>query len=206
MKKLLIFLAILALASLSTIALHTYSTPLKSSRQYGQGGVERVTHYDPRVNYQHMATNVYLSPLGVEDYVGAGRGGYAPLYARGSARIESSTWYGYPRSRVQIKTKDIPPSDRDMVQFEGWLVDAETGYRLSVGVFVTGFGGVGLLDYHVDNYLDPYDFVEVTKEPYGDLDVLPGEVVLVGVIPKANYFNPPAKGAKMVEPPAIKTY
>ncbi len=205
MRKILIVLALLAILSLSVVALHTYKSPLTSPRKYGTGGVQRVTHYDPRVNFQTIDTVAYLGPPGVEDYKGVGRGGYAPMYARGSAKIKSVTWYGYPRAQVQVKTKDIPASDQTDSQFEVWLVDVDSGYRLSLGTFVTGFGGVGQLDYHVDNYLDPYDFVEVTLEPADDWDVSPGPVVLVGQIPEANYFNPPAKGAKMVAPPAIKS-
>jgi hypothetical protein len=206
MKKVIVVVALLALLSLSVLAIGTYKTPLVSSKKYGQGGVQRVTNYDPRVNFQTIDTIVYLTPPGPEIYPGVGRGGVAPMYPRGSGKLESITWYGYPRGRVQIKTKDIPASDRTNSMFEAWLVDVDTGYRLSLGTFVTGFGGVGEIDYHVDYYLDPYDFVEVTLEPFDDLDVGPGPVVLVGQIPQANYYNPDPKSAKMVAPPSIRNY
>jgi len=205
MRKLIAILAIVALLSVTAFALHTYKTPLQSSRIYGTGGVQRVTHYDPRVNYQTVNTQVAMTPPGPVNYPGAGRGGYNTQYPRGTANIKSITWYGYPRGRVQIKTKDLRASDQDHNQYEAWLVDQETGYRLSVGVFTTSFGGVGLLDYHIDKYFDPYDFVEITVEPLEDLDVSPGPVVLLGKIPEARYFNPPPKGAKMVTE-SIKTY
>ncbi len=206
MRKIFFIIAVLAILSLSAAAIGTYKTPLVSSKKYGQGGVQRVTNYDPRVNFQNINTFSYLKPPAPEIFPGVGRGGVAPMYPRGTAKIESITWYGYPRGRVQVNTKDIPASDRTNSMFEVWLVDVENGYRLSLGTFVTGFGGVGQLDYHVDYYLDPYDFVEITLEPYDDLDVGPGPVVLVGNIPQANYYNPDAKQAKMIDPPAIKTY
>ncbi len=206
MKKILIVIALIALLSLSAIAIGTYKTPLVSARKYGTGGVQRVTNYDPRVNYQRIRTIAYLSPPGPDIHPGAGRGGVAPLYSRGSAQITSVTWYGYPRSHVNLKTKDILPSYENNAQYEAWLVDVDSGYRLSMGVFTTGFGGVGELDYHIDKNLDPYDFLEITVEPYNDLDVSPGPVVLVGAIAEANYFNPPSKSSKMITPVAIKDY
>jgi hypothetical protein len=206
MKKIMIVIALIALLSLSAIAIGTYKTPIVSERKYGTGGVQRVTHYDPRVNYQRIRTIIALSPPGPDVHPGVGRGGVAPMYSRGTAEISSVTWYGYPRSHVLIKTKDILPSYENNAQYEVWLVDVESGYRLSMGVFTTGFGGVGSLDYHIDKNLDPYDFVEITVEPFDDLDVSPGPVMLIGAITAANYFNPPSKSAKMITPPTIKDY
>ncbi len=199
MKRTLLVIVLLALLSVSVLALHTYKTPFDAPRRYG---VERVTHYDPRVNFARINTIVYLAPGVLEDFRGAGRGGYAPFYGRAAARVSSSTWYGFPRARVDIKTKDLIPSDEINAQYEAWLVDKDTGYRLSLGTFTTLFGGVGELWWKSDTYyLDPYDLMEITVEPYDDTDVLPGEVVLVGAVPPPNlpiYFNPPPKSAKMV--------
>jgi len=201
MKKFIIVMAVLLL-SLSVVAIHDeYTSPFDwEFRRYGveRVGVERVTHYDPRVNFARIDSMVYLNPVGVEDYKGVGRGGYAPFYARGTAKIRSSTWYGYPRAQVTITTKDLEPSDRIDSQFEAWLVDADTGYRLSVGTFTTLFGGVGELWYKADTYFDPYEWVEITVEPYDDIDVSPGPVVLLGRIPPPSNFNLPPKQAKMV--------
>ena len=203
MKKIII-IVVLALLSLSVIAIHDeYKSPFApfgiAGRPYGlQRGVERVTHYDPRVNFARIDTTVYLGPPGVDTYKGVGRGGYAPFYARGTARLRSSTWYGYPRAQATITTKDIEPSDTIKSQYEVWLVDTDTGYRLSLGTFTALFGGVGELWYKADLYFDAYEFVEVTVEPYNDVDVSPGPVVLLGRIPPPTYFNPPPKDAKLV--------
>lgn len=198
MRKIIILLAMVSLLSLLALAAHDYKTPFDAPRRYG---VERVTHYDPRVNFARVDTTVYLGPGVLTEYKGVGRGGYAPFYARGTARVRSSTWYGYPRAQVDLVTKDLPSSDDIHEQFEAWLVDQETGQRLSLGTFTTGFGGTGVLYYQIDNYFDAYDVLEVTKEPFDDNDVSPGPVALIGKVPPPNlplYFNPPPKQAKMV--------
>lgn len=207
MKTLFVIIAVIALLSFSVIAeFNTYKTPLVSSHVYGQGGVQRVTNYDPRVNFAHIKTMVYLSPPGPEQFKGAGRGGYAPMYPRGTAYIQSTPWYGNPLAKVDVNTKDLTPSANFDGHFEVWLVDTDTGYRSTVGTFTTAFGGVGELRYKTQNYFDAYDIVEITAEPFDDVDISPGPVVLQGIIPAPVYFNPDAKSAKMVIPPALVTY
>jgi hypothetical protein len=187
---------------LSVAAIHEeYKSPFKwEFRRYGVDriGPARVTHYDPRIGFARIDSMVYLSPPGVQDYTGVGRGGYAPFYARGTASIKSSAWYGFPRAQANFETKDLEPSDRINSQYEAWLVDEDTGYRLSLGTFTTLFGGVGELWYRTDNYFDAYEWVEITVEPYDDIDVSPGPVVLLGRIPPPTNFNPPPKQAKMI--------
>ncbi len=187
---------------LSVVALHNeFRSPFEwEYRRYGveRVGVERVTHYDPRVNFARIDSTVYLSPPGQQEYTGVGRGGYAPFYARGTAVVRSSTWYGYPRAQVNVMTKDLEPSYDKLQQYEAWLVDSDTGYRLSLGTFTTGFGGIGELWYNSDTYFDPYEWFELTVEPFDDMDVSPGPVVLLGRIPPPSQFNPPPKQAKMV--------
>ncbi len=226
MKKLIFVLMVLAL-SVSALATHlfspeieamkeglrghtfvstgVYKTPLDFNRRYG---VERVTHYDPRVNWPNIEATVYLGPVEPEEFKGTGRGGMSPMYARGTARIQSSTFYGFPRSEVRVNTKDIPPSYEVNGMFEGWMVDADTGYRMSMGTFTTGFGGVGESVYRINKYLEPYDYVEITLEPYDDMDVSPGPVVLIGTLPdltELKYYNPPPKQSKMITQ-SIKNY
>ncbi len=193
--KAFITILLIALLSLSAVALHTYKSNFEFPKRYG---VERVTHYDPRVNFARIDTFVYLEPANADKGKGVGRGGYAPIYPRGTADLRSSTWYGYPRAQAVIKTKDLPPSDEINGQYEAWLVDDDTGYRLSLGTFTTRFGGAGMLEYNIGNYFDPYDTIEVTLEPLFDEDITPGPVVLIGPIPAPRYFNPPPKSSKMV--------
>ncbi len=197
----LVFVVLLSLPALAIMPETSYKTAFDFPRKYG---VERVANYDPRVNYGRINTFVYMSPPGVKEYVGVGRGGNAPFYPRATVRLWSTSWYGYPLINLEVKTKDLDPSDRKHVMYETWLVDAETGYRLSVGTFTTGFGGIGILYYTMNNYADPYDFVEITAEPLEDLDVSPGPLVLVGGItgkdrtPPPEYFNPPPKDSLMI--------
>lgn len=160
-------------------------------------GVERVTHFDSRVNIERLYTFVDLNATMNYYFPGTGRGGISPRFMRGRAMVTSEIANGLPKAEVRIRTKDLPDSGKDHTQFEAWLVDDDSGYRLSVGTFVTGFGGVAELVYHVNNYLDAYDRVELTIEPWNDLDVLPGQVILAGIIDHEKAFNPPAKSAKM---------
>ncbi|RJQ19988.1 anti-sigma factor [Candidatus Woesearchaeota archaeon] len=198
MKRIVSIVLLIALLSVSAIAaiMDSYVSPLEFPRRYG---VERVTHYDPRVGISKINTLVYLEPTFVQQSIGAGRGGYEPIFPRGTARVESSAWDGYPRGAVRVTTKDLPPSDRIGMQFEAWLVDDDTGYRLSLGQFYTLFGGVGELRYDGSLYFDAYDRVEITVEPFEDLDVLPGQVVLEGPIQKDySGYRPPARQGRMV--------
>jgi len=175
--------------------MNDYKTPFDFEKRLG---VQRVTHYDPRVNFARIGAVVYLSPPGPVDYKGVGRGGYAPMYPRGTARISSTAWYGFPHAEIKITTKDIPVTSEVKGQFEAWVVDSESGYRLSLGTFTTLGGGVGELYFNADTYLDPYDWVEITIEPFDDYDVSPGPIVLLGRIPAPNYFDPVPKQAKMM--------
>jgi len=195
MKRLIIAIILVALLSLSAVALHSYKSSWEFPRKYG---VSRVTNYDPRVNFAKIDTTVYLEPAEADKGKGVGRGGYSPIYPRGTAQIKSSSWYGYPRAQVFVKVKDLPPSYEAAAQFEAWLVDDDTGHRLSVGTFTTGFGGVGLVTLNIDTYLDPYDLVEVTIEPIYDTDIAPGPALLIGPIPAPEYFNPPPRSSKMI--------
>lgn len=169
-------------------------------------GVERVTHYDPRVNYERIDSTVYLEPYRFDKGEGVGRGGYSPIYPRATARVRSSTYYGYPRGSFQLSTKDIPASERVGGVYEAWLVDEDSGYRLSMGTFPAALGGVGTLNHNMWNYLNEYDTVEVTFEPYDDFDPLPGPIVLIGALPQSHeHYNPQAKQAKLLTE-SIKTY
>lgn len=202
MKKALILVGLMVVMSSIALAAisEQYVTPFDFPRRYG---VERVTHYDPRVNYGRIDTTVYLEPAEHDKFKGVGRGGYAPFYASGVAKLRSSTWYGYPRAQATIKVKDLPYSDEEKVKFEAWLVDADTEYRLSMGTFLTTFGGYAEHSYRINNFFDPYEFVEITVEPLHDTDVRPGPVVVFGRIPDSplgstQYFNPEPRSSKMV--------
>jgi len=180
-------------------------TQFNSSFQFVRRlGVERVTHFDPRINVPEFNTMVYLEPAVDDKFKGNGRGGANPFYPRGTAHVRASDVYGFPNAEVVINTKDLRPTYEIGSIYEAWLVDSESGYRLSLGTFTTVFGGVGALVYVVNNYIDSYDKVEVTVEPYDDLDVTPGPTVLVGNIARPRLYEPPPKDSKMATGPLTK--
>ncbi|RMD57636.1 anti-sigma factor [Candidatus Woesearchaeota archaeon] len=200
MKKFfaLLAFAILALPAFAALS-DDYVSPFKFPKRQG---VERVTHYDARINAQQVDTFVYLeAAYDFDALYSSGRGGYAPIFPRGTARVKSSVWNGATESYVLLKTKDLPPSARVGGLFEAWLVDDDTGYRLSMGTFITTFGGSGELSYHINRYLGPYDRIEVTIEPFNDLDLTPGPPVISGDIPKSKWFTPHAKSSKLAKGP-----
>ncbi|MBS3148504.1 anti-sigma factor [Candidatus Woesearchaeota archaeon] len=196
MRKILIFAIVAALLAIPSFAAlyEQYKTPFEIERRLG---VERVTHYDARMNYPRIDDFVYLEPAQADKFVGVGRGGYAPFYARGSAKLRSSVWANVPYASLELSTKDLQPSDRINAQYEVWLVDDDSGYRLSLGTFTTQFGGIARFNYEAVTYFDPYETIEVTMEPYDDLDVLPGPPVLVAAIPRPHLFYPAPKDSKM---------
>ena len=154
-----------------------------------RAGPDRFTHYDQRVQPpREIKRTVFLEPPGGTQPLVRGFPHFAP---RGNALIYSSMARAYALGQVVLKTKDIEPSYKDNTYYEGWLFDADTGYRTSLGVFTATFGGNGLLQYNVQDYLDGYDFIIVTKEPKNDPDPAPSaEVVLIGEIqPPVSYYN-----------------
>jgi len=200
MKKLALLIALL-LASTLVVAYVTtdYQSPFAFPWPRTQG-VERVTHYDPRVTSSQIDRTTYLNAVEAIQYPGYGRGGTTPFAARGVAKVRSAAWRGFPRSSVVITTKDIPASDKINGAYEAWLVDDDSGYMLSLGTFTTVWGGSGELRYKGNTYLDEYDRIEITLEPFNDYDVRPGPVVLEGPMPnsRAPYYNPKPKQTKML--------
>lgn len=163
-----------------------------------QSGVQRVTNYDPRVNFARIETTVYMDPVAKIEYAGTGRGGQVPFNARATARVKSYIWSGFPRAMVDVNTIDLPPSERVLGQYEVWLFDDDSGFQLSLGTFTTLGGGVGSFKYSTENYLDAYDKVVISLEPFDDLDVRPHIIIMEGNIPEPYYFDPVPKQSKMV--------
>jgi|GEM_PF-2505088 len=180
-----------------------YSPLLTSDAKYlvnKQSGVERVTSYDPRVNFARIETTVYMEPLAKIDYTGVGRGGEPPFYPRATGRVKSYLWAGFPRAQVNINTIDLPASDKVNGQYEVWLFDDDSSFQLSLGTFTTLGGGVGEFKYDTENYLDAYDKVVISLEPYDDDDVAPHTLILQGNIPEPVYFDPAPKQSKLITP------
>ncbi|MBW2986026.1 hypothetical protein KY333_01515 [Candidatus Woesearchaeota archaeon] len=180
-------------------ALQGYQHDYKSPFPFGgssiytdpdRAGPHRFTHYDQRVQPpREIKKTVFLEPPGGQEPLVRGFPAFAP---RGNALIYSSTARAYALGQVVLKTKDIEASSKDNTYYEGWLFDADTGYRTSLGVFQATTFGNGLLQYNIDDYLDGYDYILVTKEPKPDLDPSPSqEVVLIGEIQApVSYYKP----------------
>ncbi len=198
MNKLLIMLAIVAIFAVPVIGALQQEQASSIFDVENRIGPERVSNFDPRVNKVQIDDWVYLEPSYNDPFEGVGRGGYAPMFPRSTALVKSTVWNNFPESYVSLSSKDLPVSERTGAMFEAWLVDDDTGYRLSMGTFTTVFGGSGQLRYRSDTYLGPYDRIEITAEPFDDLDVTPGPVLLSGKITKDYYFTPGPKQAKMV--------
>ena len=142
-----------------------------------RAGPQRFTDYDTRVQRPfRISQTVYLLPPGGQKPY---EKGFAPYAPRGTARIYSSQARAYATGEVIIKTKDLEPSYKKNMLREGWLYDSKTGYRTSMGKFKTIFGGVGSLTYHVNTYLDGYDYIIITEEPPIDPDPRPSETILL---------------------------
>ena len=105
-------------------------------------GVSRISNYQPKLNVPTINQFVPLQATYELKNYGVGRGGASNYAPRGSARVRSVMTYGYPVTQISVKAKDLPTSAEAKGQFEAWLVDDETNYRLSLGTFNTQTGGV----------------------------------------------------------------
>jgi len=100
----------------------------------------------------------------------------------GFARIISIKPYqlGIPQGTVFFRTKDLPPLVPEYI-YEAWLVDEDSGYSMSIGLFQpAGIGRVTTLEYTAVTPLWPFDAMMVTIEPFPDMNPLPNYVVLEG--------------------------
>lgn len=168
-------------------------------------GVERVTNFDPRVQNYGWETIVYLEPPVNKPIIGRG---YSDRRPQGTARVSSNQWYNTraPQGGVTIKVKEMDSADAAYSgdkKYEGWLVDEDSGYWLSVGVFSTDHFGNGRLNtatapigtmpekQKLFHSLDLYDSVAVTLELYPDSDPRPSvNVALYGKISKPKFVVP----------------
>ncbi len=103
------------------------------------------------------------------------------LAEEGTFSVESSTSRYKNRMSGSILTYNLAYLDEYEEIYEAWLIDRDTGYQYSLGLFLVDQDGYTRFSYSVDNYVNPYDMIVVTKELYPDDDPRPnGEVVLVG--------------------------
>ena len=87
-----------------------------------------------------------------------------------------------PRTKVMLRVRDLPPLEKDQI-YQAWLVDEDTGYPLSIGMFRAPMVGISELNFEASMSALIYDMLVVTVEPFPDTDLHPGTPVLVGKIP-----------------------
>ena len=102
--------------------------------------------------------------------------------ASGTASIRMGETKNIANIDVKLRLNDMEIEPGEI--FEGWLVDEETGYKLSLGSFLPLNSGKALFSFKQD-IVNPsiYDMVVVTREPLNDINPNPGEGVLSAEIP-----------------------
>lgn len=97
--------------------------------------------------------------------------------ATGTAKIERDIENsGIQDVEIQVRV-DSTPAEGSV--FEGWLVDQETGFKLSMGAFKMDQRGRGKLQFEQEMVnFDIFDMLIVTTEPVNDQNPNPGTSVL----------------------------
>ena len=89
---------------------------------------------------------------------------------------------GLPMGQIFFRSKDLPPLD-PLYLYEAWLVDEDTGYPMSIGLFQpAAIGRITSLELTISTPLTAFDSMMVTVEPFPDDDPTPGPVILEGSI------------------------
>ena len=147
-------------------------------------GIERVTNFDARIQ-THAYTWQAVSHLEPPITPILARG-FADIFPRGTAQVYSSRYNQDLSAGIKIRVVELIPSYSKYYVFEAWLVDKDTDYWLSTGLFDTIGRGVGELELQkLNRYLDVYDEVVITREPFPDSSPAPSkEIVLRGAIDK----------------------
>lgn len=85
-----------------------------------------------------------------------------------------------PQLTVLLRTRDLVPLSPGYI-YEAWLVDEDTAYSMSLGIFQPSeIGRIGTLSHISTHSADPFESIIVTTEPFPDTDPRPGQVVLAG--------------------------
>ncbi len=148
--------------------------------------------YIPRGRDPTKISNYYASARGyhiVDEYVELGTADLT-LISRpqingtpnGYARVISIAGADspIPGGTVYLRTRNLPPLAPEYL-YEAWLVDEDSGYSMSMGLFQpAGIGRVTSLDYEVITPLWPFDSIMVTVEPFPDMNPSPGPIVVIG--------------------------
>lgn len=98
----------------------------------------------------------------------------------GFARLSTTPAISVQRADVEISVKNLPKLEINEA-YEAWLVDVDSGYQLTLGMFKTDYDGDGDLHWVMQGSILAYDKVVITKEVIPDANPMPsGKVVLVG--------------------------
>jgi hypothetical protein len=135
-------------------------------------------YYSSARGYTIMNKYVDLAPLDLSLVSRPQINGTPAGYARVISIKDQGV--GIPVGTVYLRTKDLPPIAPDFI-YEAWLIDEETGYSMSIGLFQpAGIGRVTSLDYQISGPLTSFDSIIVTVEPFPDTNPGPGMAILQG--------------------------
>lgn len=144
----------------------------------------RISNNDPRMRgYSIRDVVVNLEPVDTEwvfqnNFI---------TRSKGTARLISDydDYKGYDpaRTRIYLRVRDLPPLDKENI-YQVWLVDLDTGYPLSVGMFNPQIIGINELTFDAPMSAFIYDTLVITVEPFPDNDLHPGKPVMAGDIPQ----------------------
>jgi hypothetical protein len=178
------------------------STSIDSNLPYNewiiQGRNPQATrNYDPRVRgYPILDEFVDLIPVEAPSYDQGSA--LLPRQPAGAVRIitnrdSQKTQHSYmPRSTIDLRVGYLPELEPYEV-YEGYLVDEQTGFALSIGrIIPPGLGQLQTMSFEIANDLYPYEYVMITKENFPERQKGPqGDVVLLGEIPLIRKTEPP---------------
>lgn len=158
----------------------------------------RSSYYDPQMRgFSILDVPVPLYPYAFlqREYPTSDWEDYTHL-SKATARVLSlsnpynSAFRKRPASEVHMKIRELAPLGTDAM-YEAWLVDEESEYFQSMGLFKLGIEGTGSLSWSITRPLVAFDKIVVTVEPFPDWDPRPsGEYALVGNIPKGRIALP----------------
>ncbi len=105
--------------------------------------------------------------------------------ASGMAMIEEKTSrFGQDMVKINIKAENVQTKPGTLL--EGWLIDMDSGYKLSIGAFSIKKNGKGELQFeqHMVNF-GVYDKLVITREKIDDTNPNPDVAVLEGDLKSA---------------------
>lgn len=182
-KTLTLIIALIVVLASESFALHGFVNDYQGLN-VTRKGIERVTNFDARIQ-THAYTWQAVTHLEPPVTPILARG-FATVFPRGIAQLYSSRYNQDLSAGIKIRVVELIPSYSKYYVFETWLVDKDTDYWLSAGLFDTIGRGVGEIELQkLNRYLDVYDEVVITREPFPDNSPAPSkEIVLRGAIDK----------------------